>query len=161
MTVITLTAPKGRLGLSQRRELAETLTDAVLVPEVGQHTVLARVGFQVRFTELEADCMAIGGRLLSDTDAPSDVMSIDVAVMDAAWPAAARAQVIRNLLAAMAKACGLTQPSPAWWVMFRVIEEGSWGSRGDVLSILDLLDSGVFTGDRIKEIRIEMEGRPR
>ncbi|WFU44837.1 hypothetical protein QA640_21695 [Bradyrhizobium sp. CB82] len=31
--------------------------------------------------------------------------------------------------------------------------KGSWGSRGGVLSILDLLDSGVFTPARIKAIR--------
>ncbi|WP_280194138.1 hypothetical protein [Nocardia farcinica] len=36
MTVITVNASNGRLSLEQRRELAETLTDAVLVPEVGQ-----------------------------------------------------------------------------------------------------------------------------
>jgi hypothetical protein len=35
VTIITVNAPKGRLSLEQRRELAETLTDAVLVPEVG------------------------------------------------------------------------------------------------------------------------------
>jgi hypothetical protein len=30
---------------------------------------------------------------------------------------------------------------------------GSWGSRGSVLSILDLLSSGVFTPERVAEIR--------
>ena len=41
----------------------------------------------------------------------------------------------------------------SWWVTFRVIDEGSWGSRAQVLSILDLLASGVFTPERIAEIR--------
>jgi hypothetical protein len=49
-------------------ELAETLTDAVLVPEVGQHAPAARAGFQVHFVERERDMMDIGGRLLADTD---------------------------------------------------------------------------------------------
>ena len=35
MTIITVTAPEGRLSVDARRELAVTLTDAVLVPEVG------------------------------------------------------------------------------------------------------------------------------
>jgi hypothetical protein len=82
-----------------------------------------------------------------------DVATIDICVMDAAWPKPVRKQVIENVLAAMAQACGLNEPSPAWWVMFRVIDEGSWGSRGRVLSILDLLASGVFTPERIAEIR--------
>lgn len=157
MTIVTVTAPTGRLNLDQRRRLAETLTDAVLVPEVGQPAPPARVGFQVRFVELEPDAMAIGGKLL--VDQPVDVMSIDVAVMDAAWPQAVREQVIRNILAAMAEACGMSEPAPAWWVMFRVIDEGSWGSRGGVLSILDLLASGVFTPERVTAIKAEIEGR--
>ena len=161
MTVITVTTPKRRLTLAQRRELAQTLTDAVLVPEVGQHAPPARTGFQVRFVDLEPDCMVIGGRLLADLPTAVDAMTIDVAVMDAAWPQEVRTLVIRNLLAAMARACGFAQPPSTWWVMFRVIEEGSWGSRGDVLSILDLLGSGVFTEDRVKDIRTEMEGRSR
>ncbi|MFJ7335836.1 hypothetical protein ACIQUU_21630 [Streptomyces sp. NPDC101116] len=41
----------------------------------------------------------------------------------------------------------------AWWVNFRVIDEGSWGSSGGVLSILPLLESGVFTQDRVKAVR--------
>ncbi|MFI7140850.1 4-oxalocrotonate tautomerase family protein [Streptomyces massasporeus] len=153
MTIITVNAPKGRLDLEQRRELAETLTDAVLVPEVGQSAPAARVGFQVHFVERERDMMAIGGRLLSDTDQELDVMVIDIAVMDAAWQPDVRAQVIERVLAALAAACGLEKPSPKWWVNFRVIDEGSWGSSGGVLSILPLLGSGVFTEERVKAVR--------
>jgi hypothetical protein len=80
-------------------------------------------------------------------------MTIDVAVMDAAWPTDVRAVVIRNLLAAMAEVLGIAKPSPTWWVNFRVIDEGSWGSRGNVLSILDLLGTGVFAPERVATIR--------
>ncbi|MFE5819486.1 4-oxalocrotonate tautomerase family protein [Streptomyces sp. NPDC056479] len=153
MTIITVHTPKGRLGLEQRRELAETLTDAVLVPEVGRLAPAARVGFQVHFVEREPDMMAIGGRLLADAGPEADVMTIDVAVMDAAWQPDVRAEVIERVLAAMAAACGTVAPSPAWWVTFRVIDEGSWGSSGGVLSVLSLLDSGVFTEERVKAVR--------
>ncbi|MFE7774753.1 4-oxalocrotonate tautomerase family protein [Streptomyces sp. NPDC057445] len=151
MTVITVTTPSGRLTTDQRRTLARTLTDAVLVPEVGQFAPAARVGFQVHFVERAPETMAIGGVLLAD--AAQDVMVIDVAVMDADWRREIRAEVIERILAAMADACGADTPSPAWWVNFRVIEDGSWGSRGRVLSILDLLDSGVFTADRAEAVR--------
>ncbi|WP_216588715.1 tautomerase family protein [Streptomyces brasiliscabiei] len=153
MTIITVNAPKGRLSLEQRRELAETLTDAVLVPEVGRHAPAARAGFQVHFVERERDMMAIGGRLLADVDQELDVMAIDLAVMDAAWQPEVRAEVIERVLAALAVACGLEKPAPAWWVNFRVIDEGSWGSSGGVLSVLPLLESGVFTEERIKAVR--------
>ncbi|MEH2549487.1 hypothetical protein V1283_006132 [Bradyrhizobium sp. AZCC 2262] len=40
-------------------------------------------------------------------------------------------------------------------INFRVIEEGSWGSRGGVLSFLDLLDHGAshFSPERTAAIR--------
>ena len=153
MTIITVNAPKGRLSLEQRRELAETLTDAVLVPEVGQPAPAARVGFQVHFVERERDMMALGGRLLSDARQEPDVMVVDVAVMEAAWPSEVRAEVIERVLAALAAACGLEEPPPAWWVTFRVVDEGSWGASGGVLSVLPLLDSGVFTDERAATVR--------
>ncbi|MEU0878133.1 hypothetical protein ABZ345_06010 [Lentzea sp. NPDC005914] len=88
------------------------------------------------------------------TDA--DRVLIDVAVMDANWREEVRAEVIRRVLAAMADSCGLQKPSPSWWVNFRVIDEGSWGSSGDVLSILSLLGTGVFTEEKTKAIRAVM-----
>jgi phenylpyruvate tautomerase PptA (4-oxalocrotonate tautomerase family) len=153
MTVITVNTPAGRLSADQRRTLAGSLTDAVLVPEVGKHEPAARVGFQVHFVERDADRVAIAGVLLADLPEPADVMVIDVAVMNAEWNRRVRAEVIERILAAMAEACGLTEPAPGWWVNFRVIDEGSWGSSGGVLSILDLLDSGVFSADRAQAIR--------
>lgn len=152
MTVITVNTTTGRLSLEQRRTLAETLPDAVLVPEVGQHEPAARPGFQVHFVERDPDMMAIGGRLLADIGQP-DVMVIDIAVMDADWRQDVRTEAIERILAAMAEACGLDKPSPAWWVNFRTVDEGSWGSSGGVLSILSLLGTGVFTEEKTKAIR--------
>ncbi|MFC9397509.1 4-oxalocrotonate tautomerase family protein [Streptomyces sp. NPDC057027] len=153
MTIITVNSPTGRLSLEQRRALAETLTDAVLVPEVGQFAPPARVGFQVHFVERQPDMMAIGGWLLADVGPEADVMVIDVAVMDGDWRQEVRTAVIERVLAAMADACDLAQPSPTWWVNFRVIDEGSWGSSGGVLSVLSLLDTGVFTEGKVKAVR--------
>ncbi|MFD3311649.1 tautomerase enzyme [Streptomyces sp. NPDC058694] len=125
MTVITVNTPKGRVSQEQRRRLAETPTDAALVPEVGQFAPAARVGFQVHFVERESGMMAIGGRLLADVSPGFDAVVIDVVVMDGDWRQQVRAEVIERLLAAMAEACGLPEPAPAWWVNFRVIDEGS------------------------------------
>ncbi len=154
MTIITVRSPDGRIAGKQRADLAQSLTDAVLIPEIGQMVPAARVGFQVHFSELASDCMAIGGVLVSQSGA--DVITIDVAVMDGDWPDAVRAEVIRGLLDALAKALGLASPAPTWWVTFRVIDEGSWGSRGGVLSILDLLASGVFTAEKAAAIRAHL-----
>jgi phenylpyruvate tautomerase PptA (4-oxalocrotonate tautomerase family) len=153
MTVITVNTPADRLTLEQRRTLARTLTDAVLVPEVGQDAPAARVGFQVHFVERQPDRVAIGGILLADMPEPADLMMVDVAVMDADWGRPTRAEVIERVLAALTAACGVEEPSPAWWVNLRVIDDGSWASSGGVLSILDLLDTGVFSPERAGAIR--------
>jgi len=157
MTAITVTAPEGRLNAAQRAKLAESLTDAVLVPEVGQFAPAARVGFQVHFAELPSTHMAIGGKLIAETSA--DIVVIDIAVMDGDWKREVRSEVLERTLAALADACGMDAPSPGWWVNFRVIEEGSWGSRGGVLSVLDLLESGVFSEQKKQAIRAAIAQR--
>jgi hypothetical protein len=151
MTSIILHHPEGRVDLQQRRVLAQTLTDAVLTIECGQMLEAARVGFQVHFRSLPKDCMSIGGRLI--VDLPVDILLLDVAVMDAAWTRQDRAMVINGLFAALAHGLGVEHPSPTWWIQFRIIEEGSWGSRGGALSILDLLETGAFTPQRAEAIR--------
>ncbi|MFF3584864.1 hypothetical protein [Streptomyces mirabilis] len=108
--------------------------------------------------EREPDMMAIGGRRLTDTGPGLDVMVIDVAVMDGDWRREVRTEVIERVLAALAEACGLPKPSPAWWVSFRVIDEGSWGFSGGALSVLSLLDSSVFTEEKAKAIRAAIDG---
>src|SRR5437868_7378857 len=120
MTFMHVMTPQGRLTGEQRRVLAKTLTDAVLVPEVGRLVPEARSGYQVHFVERPPDMIAHGGELLSDK--PSDVVVVDVAVMDCCWTREDRAAVIGNILAALADAVGVKTPSPAWWVNFRIIE---------------------------------------
>ncbi|WP_420469907.1 hypothetical protein [Brevundimonas sp. FT23042] len=157
MTVISVTALEGRLSLSQRRLLSQTLTDAVLVPEVGQLAPPARMGFQVQFVERARDFIAIGGALVEDRTV--DPILVDILVMDAAWPRQVRASVIANIFEALTAALDQSAPSSEWWVTFRVLEDGSWGSRAAPLSILDLLDTGVFTPTRVAEIRAALEAR--
>jgi phenylpyruvate tautomerase PptA (4-oxalocrotonate tautomerase family) len=159
VTVITVNTAQGRLSLERRRTLAETLTDAVLVPEVGQFAPAARAGFQVHFVERAADMTAIGGRLLADVEQTADVMVIDVTVMDGDWRREVRAEVVERILAALAETCGVARPSPSWWVTFRVVDEGSWGAGGGMLSVISLLDSGVFTEEKAKAIRTALGDR--
>ena len=153
MTFIHVMTPQGRINAEQRRMLAKTLTDAVLVPEVGRLVPEARRGYQVHFLERPLDMIAHGGELLSDK--PSDVMVLDVVVMDCCWMRRDREAVIRNIFSALTEALGMKAPSPSWWINFRVIEEGNWGSRGGVLSFNDLLDQGgaAFSPDRAAAIR--------
>lgn len=82
-----------------------------------------------------------------------DIILINILVMDGDWRNEVRKEVIQNILSNLTQALDMKEPSPGWWVSFQVIDEGSWGSRGGVLSILDLLDSGVFTKEKAESIR--------
>jgi hypothetical protein len=159
MTAIIITHPEGRIDLAARQELALTLTDAVLTIECGQIVPAARSAFQVHFRALPLDAMAIGGTLLSER--PADILFIDLAVMDGHWPDSDRKAVFANIFSALCTALKVDAPSPTWWVNFRVIGEGSWGSRGGALSILDLLDTGAFTARRAADIRANLDAEMR
>jgi hypothetical protein len=64
-----------------------------------------------------------------------------------------RTIILARVYDALTGALGVAEASPAWGVMFRVIDEGSWGARGRVLSILDLRQTVVFTDVRAEAIR--------
>jgi phenylpyruvate tautomerase PptA (4-oxalocrotonate tautomerase family) len=152
MTIITVRSPAGLIARAQRAELATTLTDAVLLTECGQLSDAARWGFQVHFTELPTDQIAIGGSLAADLGNISPV-TVDITVMDGHWPPEDRAAVIEGTFAALAEALGVEAVPPTWWITFRTIDEGSWGSSGTALSLLPLLDTGLFTVERADQIR--------
>lgn len=115
-------------------------------------TAAARFGFQVHFRALPKDCLAIGGRLVDDQEV--DLIVVDCAVMDGHWPPSDRKRVIE----ALARALGVAKPPPSWWINFRVIDEGSWGSRDRVLSVVDLLATGAFTPERAAQIKQAIGG---
>ncbi len=150
MTIITVTSNEQWLTQNQRSELAKTLTDAVLVPETGKSDEAARAGFQVHFVELPDTHIAIGGKLLPHS--VTDAAVVDVAVMDADWGIDVRREVIDRTLSALANANGVERPGADWWVNFRVIEEGSWGAYGSVISILSLLEAGVFSKEKKEKV---------
>jgi hypothetical protein len=151
VTAIIVNYPSNRIDLAQREKLSLTLTDAVLNVECGQVISAARMGFQVHFRPLAEDHVAVGGVLVSKSG--HDVMLIELIVMDGHWPIEDRKAIISNVYVALCDALNVSEPAPTWWVNFTVIEEGSWGSRGGVLSILSLLDTGAFTAQRADDIR--------
>ncbi|MEN1986205.1 hypothetical protein RSX24_008360 [Paenibacillus sp. ES5-4] len=84
------------------------------------------------------------------------MITVNILVMDGDWPNEVRSIVISNIYKCLTSILEVEEPSPNWWVSFQVIEDGSWGSRGGVLSILDLVESRVFTDEKIKAIRKNM-----
>lgn len=156
MTVISVHHPAGAIDSDARRVLAVSLTDAVMAVECGQVTEAARIGFQVHFHPIDRDAIAIGGTLLADRDEGTTAGVVDIAVMDGAWSVEDRKRVVEAVGEALAKGLGLPAPSPSWWVLLRVIADGSWGIGASAISMLDLLDLGGVTPERAALIRREL-----
>lgn len=148
MTIINVNTLEGRFTIDEKRMLAEKLTDAVMIPEIGQFVAAARVGFQVTFTEFKSENMVVSGKLLSDLDPMPDNINVHVLVMDGDWTVPVRQAVIENIAKALAEVSGLSEPLNSWKSTFQVIDEGSFGTGSGVLSILDLLNSGVFSEEK-------------
>lgn len=148
MTIINVNTLEGRFTIDEKRMLAEKLTDAVMIPEIGQFVAAARVGFQVTFTEFKSENMVVSGKLLSDLDPMPDNINVHVLVMDGDWTVPVRQAVIENIAKALAEVSGLPEPLNSWKSTFQVIDEGSFGTGAGVLSILDLLNSGVFSEEK-------------
>lgn len=157
MTMINVNTLKGRFKLEERQLLAQKLTDAVLVPEIGHFVEGARIGFQVIFTEHDPDYMAVSGKLLSDLSPIPDNINVNILVMDGAWTKDVRSKVLSNIANALATVSGIPEPLNSWKVTLQVIDEGSWGTGKGVLSIFDLFASGVFTQEKMDAIRENLE----
>ena len=153
MTMIRVDTLKGRFHLEERKLLAQKLTDAVLIPEIGHFVEEARIGFQVVFTEYDPEYMAVSGKLLSDLQPVPDNINVNILVMDGAWSKEVRATVLENIANALAEVSGGPEPLNSWKVTLQIIDEGSWGTGKGVLSIFDLFSSGVFTPEKMNAIR--------
>lgn len=160
MTVIAIHSRGNRLDRAQRRELAHLLTLAVMEPELGQTSKAALGGFQVHFRTFATDEVAIGGMLLDDIEDGADLVLVDISVMDAWWPLQLREEVIRNVNAALLRVMGEEHPPRSWWVILRIVEEGSWAAGGRAVSIHDFVDAGLFAPSRAAEIRTHLPRRP-
>lgn len=151
MTMISITSPEGRISAEQRAELAKSLTDAVLDVEIGRHEPLARAGCQIHFNQLPSSQMAHNGQLVSETD--TDLMLVDIAVAEGDWPKSERKRVIEGIYAALVQALNVEEPSKDWWVKMKTVEEGSAATGGNVLSMLDFLELGIFSETKSAAIR--------
>lgn len=148
MTIINVNTLEGRFSIEEKSLLAEKLTDAVMIPEIGQFVPEARIEFQVIFSEFKPENMAVSGKLLSDISPVPDNINVHILVMDGAWTKTVRKSVIENIANALADVSGIDKPLNSWKSTFQVIDEGSFGTGPGVLSILSLLESGVFSAEK-------------
>jgi phenylpyruvate tautomerase PptA (4-oxalocrotonate tautomerase family) len=155
MTVLRVVTESERLSETQRSELAEALTAAVLDVEVGVDNPVGRTGVMVLFDEFAKERWAVGGHFDDSFVSPPGRMLIEARVMEGVWTPERRSALLMRFYDAVAKAFGVPRDSAfgTCWVLFQQIEDGGWGALGRPLSITDILSPAAFSEDRQDDAR--------
>jgi len=141
MPLLRVTYQRGAITPSQKDQLAERLTAAMLVGEVGADTPAGRAVAYVLFDEVDpASAWYVGGK----PDAAPPIggrLLFDVVYPEGAAPQASKSQLQAAINDAVAETLGVdgTFPNRASdWVIIHDVTDGSWGAGGQTIGIREI-----------------------
>ena len=140
MPLLRVTHQRGAFTDAQKAQLAEELTHAILVAEIGNDNPTARSLAYVIFQEADPKTSwFVGGKL---QDAPQGGHFIcDVVYPFGAADQAAKTQLhkdINNIVARVLNVDGTFPNRAGDWVLIHEITEGNWGVSGQTVGIKDI-----------------------
>ena len=147
MPLLRITHQRGALTDAQKAQLAEELTSAILIAEVGADTPAGRALAYVLFDEVDArNSWYVGGK--PDTSPPTGGRFL----FDIVYPVGASMQADKTELHAtinriVARTLGVDGSFPnraGDWVFVHEVPNGSWGASGQTIGIREI--NGVAGG---------------
>lgn len=141
MPLLRITHQRGAITDTQKAQLAEGLTAALLVAEVGADTPAGRAVAYVVFDEVDPKtAWFVGGK--PDTDAPKGGRLL----FDVTYPVGASKQTDKTELhaafnAIVAKTIGVDGSFPnraGDWVLVHEVPDGNWGASGVTIGIREI-----------------------
>lgn len=141
MPLLRITCQRGALSAPQKSRMAEALTAALLLAEVGADTAQGRSLAYVLFDEVDAaTAWFVGGQ--PDTSPPPGGRFL----FDVVFPVGAAAQHDRTALHAainrvVAETVGVDEAFPgrvADWVFVHDVPEGHWGAGGQTVGVREI-----------------------
>ena len=145
------------LSAAERQTLAGRLTSAFAAVEVGQDVPAAHAGFLVRFEELAAEDVYVGGAPMVEAGPSGRAVLVTTRVMAGPWTNEMKAQLFHDLEEVLREALDMPRAEPGadFWMTIVEVPEGAWGYGGKPVSIATL--APVFTDDRKERIGAYLE----
>jgi phenylpyruvate tautomerase PptA (4-oxalocrotonate tautomerase family) len=151
MPLLRITHQRGALSAAQKDQLAEQLTAAILVAEVGTDTPAGRAVAYVLFDEVDPQtAWYVGGK--PDLAAPKGGRFL----FDVVYPFGAASQVDKTALHARINAIvaetldvdGTFPRRAGDWVLIHEIADGNWGASGQTIGIREINQVAGGTPER-------------
>lgn len=141
MPLLRVTHQRGAITPAQKDQLAERLTAAMLIGEVGADTAAGRAVAYVLFDEVDpGTAWYVGGK--PDTSASvGGRLLFDVVYPEGAAPQAAKSQLQAAINEAVAETLGVDGSFPnraGDWVIIRDVTDGAWGAGGQTIGIREI-----------------------
>jgi phenylpyruvate tautomerase PptA (4-oxalocrotonate tautomerase family) len=141
MPLLRVTHQRGALTDAQKAQLAEELTAAILIAEVGADTPAGRAVAYVLFDEVDPrTSWFVGGK--PDLDAPKGGRFLfDVVYPIGAAPQSDKTALHARINAIIAKTFDLDGSFPnraGDWVLVHEVPDGNWGASGQTIGIREI-----------------------
>ncbi|MBV8884732.1 MAG: tautomerase family protein [Chroococcidiopsidaceae cyanobacterium CP_BM_RX_35] len=141
MPLLRVTYQRGAFTDEQKAQLAEKLTHAILVAEIGNDNPTARSLAYVIFDEVEPKTSWFVGGQLQEFAPQGGRFIFDVIYPFGAADQVAKTQLHKDINDIVASVLGVdgTFPNRAGdWVLIHEITEGNWGVSGQTVGIKDI-----------------------
>jgi phenylpyruvate tautomerase PptA (4-oxalocrotonate tautomerase family) len=152
MPLLRVTHQAGAFTDTQKAQLAEKLTHAILVAEIGNDNPTARSLAYVIFQEIDPKTSWFVGGKIQEAAPQGGYFILDVVYPFGAATQAAKTQLHKDLNDIIARVLNVdgTFPNRAGdWVLIHEITEGNWGVSGQTMSIKDIHSATQGSPERI------------
>ena len=152
MPLLRVTHQAGAFTDAQKDQLAEALTHAILVAEIGNDNPMARSLAYVIFQEIDPKTSWFVGGKIQETAPQGGYFIFDVIYPFGAATQAAKTQLhndINDITARVLNVDGTFPNRAGDWVLIHEITEGNWGVSGQTMRIKDIHSVTQGSPDRI------------
>jgi len=152
MPLLRVTHQRGAFTDAQKAQLAEELTHAILVAEIGNDNPTARSLAYVIFQDIDPQSSWFVGGKLQEAVPQGGYFIFDVVYPFGAADQAAKTQLhqdINDIVARVLHVDGTFPNRAGDWVLIHEITEGNWGVSGQTMSIKDIHSATQGSPERI------------
>ena len=160
MTAINVAMTGAPLLGAEKAQIAERITEAFALVEVGADSPLIRQGFMVQFESLGPDDLWLGGKPATEIRDSGRAALITVRVMAGPWNDEMKAELFERVDGILRDVAHMPREGNGQdiWMTFLEVPNGGWGLGGRTVDIAQL--APFFTADRQERIRAYLAQPP-